>query len=735
MLDSTPEIADEKPTAGVSLNQVHGPMHVEKARRLVRSEIRSFFRKHAALLDDALDDESSSARMLAWALRITTGVGKSTMCAEEAAAAWRELGVPIVILTPTRELAARYVAQLRDAGCSDVQLYTSRQSPDAVERDPSLQPWRCWKVDAVRAAGEQNHMPAQSLCRECPHGRVSEFRCGFQERETRARAWLKSHSVDIDETAGCNFLYDGLPRVKAAGIIVAPAAAFSEALAYYYPPRAPGEKPRKLRRAVVVDEAIGLGKLVRVGLGDLETWIKRVDALRAYALKQSGFARSGDDDDDRDWRAIGVLCESADAIYRGMAAALVLRQAPSTDLLVALFDDAKRAGLVGAGIVAWERIAFTDEKHFSVPLRALKSLVQSARSGTLRTLSTGLEFYEPAPILDWAKSHGSTLFMDATLPLPIRKIIAGWGGRMVNAVARQNLLLTRIIGQRYARGEPSKSGFRDTSSAFVRDYQIIAMERARGGGCWALLCHMAHILYGGEAGFDPKSLLEKSEAAARNAAEFHRLTAVPLGWWGRHHKGHDSWKHRHMLIFGQPILGYTLIENCVESGSMVDAWRLARAAALTAGCSAGCWPADIGEMDAGELSGGLPLPLDPRVRAWLVDLYAGDLVQAVGRARATDCPYMIRVELWGGVDAPEIDAALLVHGLEVEERWPNEVHHTRRGQQPGMAGDALARAVSSIRDDLTVEGRRANVRSVAARLRAQGHRARQSAIAQALKLA
>ncbi|EQD65450.1 membrane or secreted protein, partial [mine drainage metagenome] len=193
-------------------------------------------------------------------------------------------GVPALFVVPTLALAAAYVAAITAAG-GNATRYIARQSPDAVADDAALLPWLCHKLEAVRQAGEANHRPGQSLCRECPHGRKSEYECGVPEREQRALKWFKVHGIDPWDYAPCHFLYDGLPSVKSAEILVAPAAAFSEALAFHNGVDEHGRFQRT-QRLVIVDEAISPGKLVRAGLGNVEAWLTRLAAIQKRAHEE-----------------------------------------------------------------------------------------------------------------------------------------------------------------------------------------------------------------------------------------------------------------------------------------------------------------------------------------------------------------------------------------------------------------------------------------------------------------
>lgn len=147
---------------------------------------------------------------------------------------------------------------------------------------------------------------------------------------------------------------------------------------------------------------------------------------------------------------------------------------------------------------------------------------------------------------------------------------------------------------------------------------------------------------------------------------------------------------------------------------MAAAWALARAAAVTAGCDAANWPAGIGPLKPA--AGGPPMPADPHTRGWLIDRYAADLVQAIGRARGVNSSRTIRVELWGGIATPEMDRALAAHGIEIEACWPNTVHRTQRGRPPAATGEDLAAAARAC----AAAGRRITVRAVRGEVIAAG---------------
>lgn len=720
-------------------------LHVDEARSLIRSELAQLLFAHAArVAPEALDEDDDSSRqrrsrssLPTLGLQITTGVGKSSAAAELAARA-EKLGVPMLILTPTIALADDYVTRIRAADCQDVSRYVSRQSPEAVAADPDLAPWLCQRLEDVRAAGDQNHRPAHSVCRECPHGRKAVYlgmgggrtRDQREQREQAALRWFRAKGIDPSDYTQCRFLYDGLRTVKDAPVIVAPAAAFSESLAYWIAPDG-----KKIQRLLIVDEAISPGRLVTVRMRHCERWIERMAELRDEAQRRAGASVlhgvALDSEGAEWWSRVAEVATIGERVFRRLCSALADGAATiDTESMSALLRDAQRADAVHSGVAAWERVVY-DAQHnrYGVPLRALSALVKSAEAGLLRRLPTAVECFEPSPVLEWAARRGATVFMDATLPSWLRASINAWGGRTVSVIARQNICVERITGYSYPRGRPALSGYRAEAVAALHDVRAAALQGARTGGAWACIVHQSWLVYGGEVEYRTGDPRTKAEIAAVEAAAIARDTGCAVGWWGAHDRGIDYWSGRNLRLFGLPLLG--LDRDSEGGGSMAQAWALARAAAITAGCALGDWPAEIGPLE--QVAGGPPLPADPRVRRWLIDRYAADLVQAIGRARGVNSARTIRVELWGGISNPEMDAALAEHGIDAEACWPNQVHRTQRGRPRRAEGDVRDWVRLAI-DALAAGGElgSGSVRVVAAQMRSMGLRASQGAIARAL---
>ncbi len=682
--------------------------------------------KDAGALDADEIDSKCIGKLAALGILLTPGVGK-TLAAVLLAIEASQRGLPVLILARTNELARDYVERIRAAG-GDSELYVTRQSEDAVHADPALKPWLCRRLTHVRAAGDQNHRPMMSICRECPFGRKGEYVCNDPKREQRALQWFRARDLDPVDYASCDFLYRGLPKVRGGRIIVAPLAAFSESLAFLVVKDKSG-KSQRVQRLLIVDEEFEPGKLLIAGLDQISKWLKRIATIKARAeVELTKFYSAAVAEEVRShWRSVMQLCDLADGVYRGLSVSIAKHEAPDLVALKSLLTQTRRLEQMHAGVAKWESVVLTEKDQYDIPMRGLKSIVESIESGVARMLPTSIEFYERSPVLDWMEQRGSTIILDASLPLLMRENIIAHGGQVVDVVARQNLLLTRVTGTSYARGIVKRRGFAAHAKACWRDY-CLAAEQASSGGAWAQMIHMAHVLHAGavDFGIDLEAELalgrSKSDVAAMIAAAFEQRYRVRLGWFGRHDRGQDQWKDFNMRIFSQALLGSKRgadgadadAEASEDGGSLTKTWRLARAAAISVGLPAVNWPEDVGDMD--NVKGRPQLPLDPCVRRWLIDRYVGALIQAIGRARAARALHLIRVELWGGLDCPEVDQALARAGLDVQERWPNEVHRFQRGR-PADSGDAeLEEAATRIE----APDRKVTVRSLCAAVRAAG---------------
>jgi hypothetical protein len=134
------------------------------------------------------------------------------------------------------------------------------------------------------------------------------------------------------------------------------------------------------------------------------------------------------------------------------------------------------------------------------------------------------------------------------------------------------------------------------------------------------------------------------------------------GYFGRDDVGQDNWKSRDILIFGGPIFSPTTQALTYNSELMLRR--------LAGDKSSPDWSVDV-ERDTEVTVGNrvvvskAPLPVDPDLRAWVLNNYARRVVQGIGRARAVWASANALINIWiaGGLPL----AGLAANGLEVAE--------------------------------------------------------------------
>ncbi|MHB1991677.1 DEAD/DEAH box helicase family protein [Metallibacterium scheffleri] len=608
----------------------------------------------------ALAIENATGGLPPLALAVTVGVGKSYAFAVAAVRAQRD-GQPVLILVPTTQKVQEMIAEIIALGGRPTE-YRGRQGPEK-----GIGPWTCWNPKGVEKAGEKNHAPARSICAVCPHGMEAALRCNDKLRADAAANWLARNHIKGD-IEPCRFLYEGLPAQMGGDLVVATAAAFSDGLAEWI-----ALDRRRVQRLILVDEVFELGELVAITDGDLTAWIRTLITLREREERRAAhWGEMADDSERLQW-----IYEQAEQAFREVKSAIALGRLPDAEMIESVYREAQP--LMTGGTARWERVRYNpEEDDHAVPLRALSALRSSLKVGVAAVLEDCcIQVYERAPLLEWAKRRGGVVFADATLQQALRLVIRCWGGEVYSATAPQNMRVTRIHGVKYTRGRPGKAGFPAYARAMMRDYTEWAKRLvAQDNGPWAFIVHMAHLVGYGRLEGDKRT---KPEIAVAVAADFEVRTGVKIGWWGRHERGHNSWKGCNIATFGMPLLG----QDERGGGSLPSQYQLTRAALIMAGEDPRAWPRDVGDLEFGlEGERAIPLPARTEVRRWLLDLYAAHVAQGIGRARAARSEREIQILLIGGVDNPDLDAALLGHGVVIDEHGENDLHNSRRGRPP-----------------------------------------------------
>lgn len=631
---------------------------------------------------------------------VTPGVGKTELAAKLAAAV-QAAGLPMLISVPTRQLAEDYLVRIdfhysalaekqpkHDAWkpTGKAVVYKGREAAPSIptaELDrldgkgrvlrmmQDATPHTCWlkteNNDRVARAGEQGHRPAQSLCRECPHGRIGVLKYVRDDaRRADAKAWLKKHNADADVIAPCQFLYFGLPQQLQAGLVIAPAAAFSEALGdFEEPDPITGFTTQKTQRLHVVDEAVELGRELAITAHNATGWLERMKGASKFITG---------DENKRDFQEI-------EATFSNLVVALLQGKPINKKQIIEAHKIATRLEQMQAGTAAWEKIVYIGDSAWDMPMRALSVLRKNIDAGALRRSKDEktLIVYDPSPIVEWAIRRGSTIFLDATMPLALRQIIEAGGGNLHQATARQNIHLTHHIGYMYPRGRVQSGKYHYHANSIMRDILKMVWRMPLAT---AVLVHKSVLEHCTILGV-PADSENRADAIA---AAFLAQTGREIGWFGKHDRGFDGWKGRHLIIVGMPLINQNSVRSLYSKARAVVGLAKLRWAEM---------PESQEETDI--------LPSDPTARAFLLDFYAQSLAQGVGRARGVNHEgEALQVHFWGGLQSHEFYQALANHGVAFDAVIPNDI----RGEEAKRG--SLARAVEMVQ----AAGRAVSERSV-----------------------
>lgn len=646
----------------------------------------------------------------------TVGLGKShsvTPIAEASHAA----ALPIVMLVPNHRLAQQHAERLAHLGAV---VYQGRREPARGKPNgPPVDagPHACYRLVQVSKAGDQNQRPAQGLCSKCPNWFAAHLKSRDEVKRERAEQFFQKTGIDPDTVPPCRFLVDGLPKQLSSQILIAPVQAFSEAMGILKERDERGNIVQQTQRLVIVDEHIPLAQEVEIGAGDITVWRNRLEGLqeqieqRIAALEKKSSLSKFEFEDLQQLRESMSLLPEIDEVFKMIASKIagdVDLDTNDIDRIIGLQKRSTKAGLALAGTAAWEKVSYMrDEDDFFIPLRALSTLARNLEAGSARQEKGVLNVYETSPVLEWARDKGSVMFLDATMSQTMRRFIEAQGGKVVEATAEQNMRVTRFTGNLYARGEVRKDDYPAKARERMEDVRQIAAQMDRPA---AIITHKAYLKYS-------QTACLADDAAETGAQAFEEETGVPIGWFGKHDRGMNDWAGRHIALAGMPLL---------SKEAIAGAYACMRAAMLDCGLPMPAWD---GVMDKEKAdANGPPMPVMPDVRAWLIDEYAQSVTQAIGRNRAVNHPREctpLQVQIWGGLQGKEMNAALARYGVLVQEHLRNPFSKPGPKTDDGAIDAAIDMALAaggavserSVRAALVGLRRSASSESIRARLR------------------
>ena len=653
-------------------------------------------------------------------INATVGIGKSR-------AVWNiikqvyDAGLPVLVLVPTHDLADEYCEALKRLNVEHVHYY-GRQSPITETDATTVHPgnaWVCYQTKASNDAGSKNHRPAQAVCTTCPNGLKVSAEKGIE----KAIKWFKKHPrVDITAVDPCHFLYEALPYQLSFRVIVMPVQSFSEAAAVWQIRDKNGEIIKLIQRLVIVDEAIELAKETTITPADVSHWRDSLPMLQerlkrtSMRLSQQSFLSFDETQELQQSRLLLDLIPEIDDLFKSCIGLVGADLPPDVLKIENIHKKLEKVGGIHGGTARWEHISYfqeNNESHFSVPLRAFTTLVENIKNGSLRVSHNAWHAYEVSPIIEWAVHHGSTLFLDATMSLPMITLIEATGGSIYEATAEQNMRVTRYTGHLYARGMVESEAYPRAVKTYIKEMGKIVEDHLRNPS--AIITHKSYLKY---------ALDEVTDDSAQDAADaFAEVTGTKIGWFGKHDRGHNDWEGFDLAVIGMPLL---------SPESVSKGYGAVRAALARVGVMIEAWDGLIEPKKTGSV----PLPVQVTVRTWLLDLYAATLAQAIGRSRAVNQKRTVQVGLWGGLQTPAMDKALARFGVIIHVRQQNPVHRDLNSYyERGTAIEWIDQAINelfavgatvsrrAVQGNLIAHQRNASAASIDARLaeyRAEG---------------
>ncbi|MEL5849955.1 MAG: hypothetical protein U7M05_11420, partial [Candidatus Igneacidithiobacillus chanchocoensis] len=647
---------------------------VEQARARLGRALAEYWLDHRLSVEQAEREDKPRRVLPPMAVRVTTGVGKSTS-AHAVLLEVQAAGFPALLVLPTRQLAMKAAEAI--PGAVVWMPRKAAKNEEDIKNPAGADPFSCYQLGHVSKAGTQNHRPAQSLCRQCPHGHAGAMKHGGAEAVEQAVQWFKSLDIDSGAYAPCAYLYRGLPAQLRAQILIVTREAFSDAVIELVEMDSAG-RIRRTPRLVIVDESIQPASEISIHAGDVEQWRERLPVI-AERFERAAQKQADPVEAESLHSKSDFLKNHVDQFCTMLLHSLADRQLPDAEQVRAFAKAASAQKSMSAAGAYWERVQWLNEDEYLTPLRALSALAWSMKVGAARATRSGLNVYEISPIIQHATKRGSTIFLDATLPADLAAIIQAVGGKVIQATAAQNMVVTHYVGEMYGRGNPKKKSYGRDADRKRREAERIAayiMSRSQGRPV-ALLLHRAWLAYTTNSDLGCETL--KTDPAAV-VATFKQDTGCQAGWFGMHDRGHDAWSGHDLAIIGVPL---------PSPDAYSSAYAASRAAVLSVKPELDSqFPKFSGDLDETSFP---PLPQQKEVREWLLDSLAQNLVQGIGRARAVNHRgEPLQVSLWGGIQGDEMRQAILRQGVQIDQIKQNPIHISRGTSSRAVKRDALA---------------------------------------------
>jgi hypothetical protein len=614
---------------------------------------------------------------------ITTGVGKSHGVKHLVHDPLIRIeGARVVVSVPDHHQATEYEK-------SGFFHFWSRQ-PDESKAPQAL----CQNYAEMEQAQERGHVSQAEFCRRCSHGlawaiknaqkELDSGTCNdaraeiLQERIEEYTAELQRRGLDPQAVDPCRW-QDHLREAINAQFVVMVHQSYSHSVVN--------------EALFFADEAFDLAKTVQVELSDIHEWSAKNAAI-LDGLK--GHITITDEIKSRIEKHT-----KAGELFKVLAARMAFWAAEGKDGKVRADAELARAieDLLAltkdkVSLASWETLDFDEKGRLSnAPLRAAYALAESLRNiGGGHVAKGRLIIAASSPIVERVRLGLPTVFLDATPPRALVEIVKSKGGNVHHLIAKQKVRIVRHPSRFWGVSalDPARVGTERVQREIARYTALVNTYPDS-----AVLVH--------KRAYDQLTEIAQSDG---------------LGYWGMHHRAHNAWTGRDLVIVGS----FFPPENVWRSMYQGD-----RLSALASGCNPEHWPAwpeDAAVVEGAwvcegdkEVQSRLPLPADPNIRGWLLDRVAAETIQAIGRARGANASSEITVRVFGGVPL----AGLGEHGLRVAEYAadPAELGQSRAEVNEERHEAAMAR-LDAAAARLVAKGQAITTETMAAEMRATG---------------
>lgn len=674
-----------------------------------------------------LDAVTAGKHLNALIVRATTGAQKTTSVAHAVAACLpvRARRLKVIFVVRDHQQSGDYQSKLIAGGLlvSDVVIYRGRTDWEPKKPLADQQMTACFMPDAVRACGAKNHIPAATICQRCPIGLAMEAKRLREQiadgtakeipgqptpeerldklEDKRATAGeatgMKEEFIQRVVAAGGCFLYRALPVYREANVLIIPQQAFNDSLT-----DAVDELGDERPCVVIADENLELAKERFIINGArLDEWREAVQPLQQYA---------GPDYEN----AINAIRLIEQMKAEGGAETHTIKK------FLELYETLSKQRTIKRRKTAWweqARWAGDGSGKLVAPLRAVCDLGQALQGGRGSAVvfgDDGIHVTTWTPLgerliagnavlldatisdstiaalraacdLDAAGTDPMQMSLDGILPTPAGKKARNTRAQEEQRAVRQptridvldiqvpqHVSLMHLDGRSYGRGLRGSEGYENRLRK-TRQHLLAMILAARAAGTLEQVAFLAQ-----------KCVVDSDDFRTGLRAHGIPKTWIEerLGWWGKHDRAHNMWAGLNIIIQSLPWR---------SPGALRQAWSTLRALDPT-------------------------LPEEPP-EGFGYETVCGDLVQAIGRARAiyADPADPIRVTIAARVPG-ELAQLLEQHGLTIGDTRENPLA-SRRTEFWDLAG-LMRQALNRIAER---QGS-ATVLAIAAEVRAAGGR-------------